>query len=521
MQQRPLLTALGLMGVGIVLGVVLVSSLGSNAIESLFAAGLTDLGAKQAPAPASAAVKAINDQFVAVSNAVTNSVVSISVKAEKKSSGLRGSPQDFFRFFGPDGMQEDESPQMPEESEGSGSGVLLTADGYIVTNNHVVEDAAEDGIKVMTFDQKEYKAKLVGRDPLTDLAVLKIDGSGFAPAHFAQRSEIRVGEWVVAVGNPLGLTSTVTTGIISATGRGIGIVGSKEDGSRNRFATENFIQTDAAINPGNSGGGLFNLNGSLVGINTAIASRWGVNAGYGFAIPIDMVKSVALDLIEDGKIQRGYIGIEITSVDETTAKTVGLPKVSGVMVNRVVKDGGAQAAGVEEGDVIMSVDGTPVKTSGDLQNQIVLHRAGDKVNLKLWRDGKEIAKSVVLKPVSDDGSFADVDLGGRAGGPVDMESSDPVTFKGLGFTAAELTEEARKDLQTSNGVLVTKVDMRGAVARRGLRQGCAIVKADGQSVSSPGQLKKILDKKNAGDGVLFVIKTKDGKQAITVEMPES
>jgi serine protease Do len=521
MNKRPLLTAMGLVGVGIVFGVVLMSTWGTNAIESLFAAGITDLGAKQAPAPASAAVKALNDQFVSVSNAVTNSVVSISVKAEMKSSRSMPSPREFFRFFGPDGMEEDMMPDGREEAEGAGSGVIVTADGYIVTNNHVVENAKEGGITVTTSEQQEYKAKLVGRDPLTDLAVLKIEGSNFPAAHFANRSDVRVGEWVIAVGNPLGLKSTVTTGIVSATGRGIGIIGSNDDGSRNRFAVENFIQTDAAINPGNSGGGLFNLNGSLVGINTAIASRSGFNAGYGFAIPIDMVKSVTLDLIDDGKIQRGYIGVEITSVDETTAKTVGLTKVSGVMVNRVVKGGAAEAAGLEESDVILSVDGTPVKTSNELQNQIVLRRAGDKVQLNVWRDGKEIKKTVTLKSMGDDGSFADASLDGNTGAVMDSESNEPVSFKELGFTAAPLSDEARKNLETSDGVLVTKVDMRGALARRGLRQGCAIVKADGQSISSTGQLKRILDKKKGGDGILFVVKTKDGRQAITVEMPES
>jgi serine protease Do len=177
MNKRPLLTAMGLVGVGIVFGVVLMSTWGTNAIESLFAAGITDLGAKQAPAPASAAVKALNDQFVSVSNAVTNSVVSISVKAEMKSSRSMPSPREFFRFFGPDGMEEDMMPDGREEAEGAGSGVIVTADGYIVTNNHVVENAKEGGITVTTSEQQEYKAKLVGRDPLTDLAVLKIEAT--------------------------------------------------------------------------------------------------------------------------------------------------------------------------------------------------------------------------------------------------------------------------------------------------------------------------------------------------------
>lgn len=514
MSKRSLLTAVSLIGVGIVFGVVLMTTIGGNAIERAFASGVT-LGAGTAPTPASEAVKALNNQFVSVSDAVTKSVVSISVKtkADRRQNML---PNDFFRFFGPDGGEGDESP-VPDGGEAAGSGVIVTADGYVVTNNHVVEEAKEGGITVTTNDQKEYKAELVGRDPLTDLAVLKIDGT-FTPAHFAKRTDIRVGEWVVAVGNPLGLKSTVTTGIVSALGRGIGIVGTNDRTfERNRYAVENFIQTDAAINPGNSGGGLFNLNGSLVGINTAIASRTGVNAGYGFAIPIDMVESVALDLIDDGKIQRGYIGIEITSVDETTAKAVGLDNVAGVHVNKVVKDGAAKAAGIEEGDVILSVDGKNVKTSNDLQNEIVLRRAGDKVKLAIWRDGKTINKTVTLKSLDGNTDIAE----GRAGEANDTPSSEPVSFKALGFTAAPLTSDQRKEFDVKEGVAVTKVERSANVARRGLRPGTVILKADGRNVSSPKELKDILNSKKPGDGVLMVVKDKDGtKSAITIEVPE-
>ncbi len=516
MTKRTLLTAVALIGTGIVFGVILMTSFGGNAIENLFAGG-TELGASLPPAPLSAAVKALNDQFVAVSSAVTQSVVSISVKTERKAPAA--TPKEFYRFFGPDGGEGDPSPQ-PDEGEAAGSGVVISADGYVVTNNHVVESAKEGGIVVTTNDQKEHKARLVGRDPLTDLAVLKIEGT-FMPAHFAQRAEIRVGEWVVAVGNPLGLKSTVTTGIVSAMGRGIGIVGTDDQTfERNRYAVENFIQTDAAINPGNSGGGLFNLNGSLVGINTAIASRSGFNAGYGFAIPIDMVRSVALDLMDDGKIQRGYIGVEITSVDEASAKAVGLGKVSGVNVNKVVRGGAAESAGLEVGDVILDVDGNAVKTSNDLQNEIVLRRAGDKVTLKIWRDGRVISKSVTLKSLDSDYTSSSSDS--KAGEATTKAADEPVNFKSLGFTASPLTDEQNVSFGTKSGVFISKVDRGGAVARRGLRQGTVILKADGKEVNSPDQLQRILGSKKAGDGVLFVVKESDGtKQAITVEVPES
>ncbi len=517
MQKKTLLAAVALIGVGVVFGVMLMTSVGGNALNSVFASG-NELGAKNAPVQTPEAVKMLNNQFVAVSEAVKRSVVSISVtvKRERTRSPL---PNDFFRFFGPDGGQDMEIPESPSEGEASGSGVLVTADGYIVTNNHVVESAKDGGITVTTIDQKEYKAKLVGRDPLTDLAVLKIDGS-FEPAHLAERSNIRVGEWVVAVGNPLGLKSTVTSGIVSAMGRGIGIIGTNEQSfERNRYAVENFIQTDAAINPGNSGGGLFNLEGSLVGINTAIASRSGYNQGYGFAIPIDMVKSVVLDLMDDGKVQRGYVGVEITSVDETTAKAVGLKKVSGVHVNRVVKDGAAASAGIEVGDVILKVDGETVKTSNDLQNEIVLRRAGDKVNLTIWRNGSEIVKTVRLKALDGDNSFADAEP--RAGEITTKPQDEPVSFKGLGFTASGLSSAQKNEFDTKSGVVVSKVESRGAVARRGMRQGTVILKADGQNVDSPAQLNTILNSKKPGDGILFVVKDKDGtRRAVTVEIPE-
>jgi len=518
MTKRAIFTAMGLIGTGIIFGVVLMTSFNSNAIEELFAAGTTDLGAKTAPVVVPPAVQAMNDQFASVADAVTKSVVSINVSVESapRSGGRRSLP-DFFRFFEDEQM---EAPEMPER-DGAGSGVIISADGYIVTNNHVVEGAKEGGIKVMMSDQREYKAKLIGRDPTTDLAVLKVEGGPFQAVHLGEKSSVRVGDFVVAVGNPLGLRSTVTAGIVSAIGRGIGVIeGSRSMQAGSRYAIENFIQTDAAINPGNSGGGLFNLAGSLVGINTAIASMTGGYQGYGFAIPIDMVKSIALDIMDDGKVDRGYIGVQITSVDETAAKTAGLDKVSGVFVNSVVKGGAAESAGIEVGDIILEVDGTSVRTSNDLQNQIVLRRAGDKVTLRMMRAGKSITKTVTLKTLDGD-TFADAssEKSGKAGDS-EASSNSPVSFKDLGFTAGSLTDEIRKEIETDNGVVVTKIEPRSAVARRGLRQGSVILKVDGRDVNSPGDLKRVLDKKKAGDGVLMVIKTKDGRQAITVEIPE-
>jgi len=519
MTQRSIFTAMGLIGTGIIFGVILMTSFSSNAIEELFAAGVSDLGSAAAPLTVPPSVKAMNDQFVGVADAVTKSVVAISVSIDAKPrSGMRRNLPDFFRFF--EDEQLEEGPSQPEERAASGSGVVITTDGYIVTNNHVVEDAKEGGIKVQFTDGRELKAKLVGRDPTTDLAVLKVEGGTFPAVHFGKKQDVRVGDWVIAVGNPLGLQSTVTAGIVSAIGRGIGVIeGLPSQRGSSRYAIENFIQTDAAINPGNSGGGLFNLAGSLVGINTAIASTNGRYQGYGFAIPIDMVRSIALDIIEDGVVDRGYIGVQITTVDETTAKSAGLDKITGVFVNTVIKNGAAESAGIEEGDIILDVDGTPVKSSNDLQNQIVLRRAGDKVNLRIHRNGKEITKSVTLKALDGD-SFASAVPSKKGKAGESKDDGTPVQFKHLGFTAAGLTAEVRKEVETESGVFVSKVEPRGAVARRGMRQGSVILKVDGRDVRTPAELKRVIEGKKTGDGVLFVIKTKDGRQAITVEMPE-
>lgn len=333
MNKRSLAAAIMLIGVGIIFGVVLVSNFGNGGVGSLFAGGVKDIGAKNPPVVVNETVRALNDAYKAVSKSVNPSVVSINVLTETKVPKNR--LPDIFKFFGQpdDGSQDNGEEDRTQKSEGAGSGVIVSEDGYIVTNNHVVEDASADGIKVIFSDKKEYKAKLIGRDPLTDIAVLKIEAKGLPAVHFGNSDDVQVGEMVLAVGNPLGLHSTVTSGIVSALGRGaLGL-------NRGSYAIENFIQIDAAINPGNSGGGLFNLQGSLIGINSAIASRTGYFSGYGFAIPINLAKAVVLDIMDDGKVDRGYIGVQIRSVDEVIAKSMKLESVAGVLVDNVLSDG--------------------------------------------------------------------------------------------------------------------------------------------------------------------------------------
>ena len=508
--KRRLFARTSLIGGGVLLSAILVLFVFSSIGTKLFADGPT-IGASKPPVVVSEQVKALNDAYVNVSNAVIPTVVSVSVVVENKDTGQMNEQfREFFKFFGQP-FGDNENPNF-HKSEGSGSGVIISDDGYIVTNNHVVENATE--ITVTTNDKKEHKAKLIGRDPLTDLAVIKIEGNNFQVAHFGDIENVKVGEMVIAVGNPLGLNSTVTGGIVSAIGRGGLALGNDRSG----YSVENFIQTDAAINPGNSGGGLFNLEGSLVGINSAIATRTGTYIGYGFAIPIDLVKAVILDLIDDGKVNRGYIGFRIKTVDEIEAKSSGLDKVEGAMVHEVIKDQAADKAGLEMGDIILEIDGKVLKTSNELQNQIVLHRAGDVVDLTIWRDGKKIHKSVKL--LARDEEKDDVKTVAGKEPKKDEESNKPITFDKLGFSIGPLTSEIKKNNDVSKGVVVTKVDRFGKAAERGLSPNGVIVKADRKELNSPEQLKKLIDSKKPGDAILLQLKYPDASRIVALEIPD-
>jgi serine protease Do len=511
MSKKPIVSAVLLIGIGIVFGIALVSTFDTGGIGSVFAAN-KDIGAKNPPITLSPQVQAINDAFTAASKTVNATVVNIKIVTETKRNN---SMRDLFKFFGgPEGFENlPEDDQGMQKSEGAGSGVIISTDGYIITNNHVVDEAKEDGITVILSDKKEYKAKLIGKDPLTDLAVIKVEANNLPVAHIGNSDEVAIGEMVIAVGNPLGLNSTVTSGIVSAIGRGaLGL-------NRDRYAVENFIQTDAAINPGNSGGGLFNLRGSLIGINSAIATRTGGYMGYGFAIPANLMKAVALDIIEDGKVDRGYIGISLRPVDEVSAKSLKLDKVAGALVDDFLKDSPAEKAGIEPGDVILELDGKPVNSYNDLQSLVAQRRAGDKVNLKIWREGKSITKSVTLKKRDDD-KMASNDEGVTGSSITDEDNTNStVSFKELGFTVAPLTQKNKEDLDIEQGVLVSKVDNYSPASQRGLFPGLAIVKVDKQTISKTGQIKKLM-KDRQGEVLRLQVKSKDGSRLVFLEIPK-
>ncbi len=490
-------------------------------LNSLIAKDLPKIGASAPPIQIDNSIKALNNALVAVSEAVNPTVVSITVVSESNAANMNYRGFEFFGFpFGSpfdegDGGSDRSSEKEKPKKEGSGSGVVISENGYIVTNNHVVENAIENGIKVTLWNKKVYPAKLIGTDPLTDLAVIKIDADGLATAHFGDADKLKPGQIVIAVGNPLGLSHTVTQGIISALGRDAIDMSMRRKDAR---SFENYIQTDAAINPGNSGGGLFDLNGSLIGINTAIATQTGGFMGYGFAIPIDIVKTTAEDLIAEGKVNRGYIGASVRDIDDVEAKHYGLDKVEGVWVSEVNKNSPAEKAGVNPEDIILEVNGKAVKTVPELRSAISRYRAGDEVMLTIWREKKKISKKVKLEALEAD-DFASNSASENKPSDKESESNDKVVFEKMGFTVEALTKEQKNKFDVKNGVIVKDVVSYSPANQRGLRRGMVITKIDRNDVKTTGQLKKVIESKKSGETVLLNIMISNSNLMLVLEIP--
>jgi len=324
----------------------------------------------------------------------TPAVVHVKTSYEINTSSSR-------QFYGDDvfewffGSRNPQQYQQRKQALASGSGVIISEDGYIVTNNHVIDKA--NSIEVTLSDNKTYKAKLVGRDKDTDIAVLKIDEKGLPNLKFANSDNVRIGEWVLAVGNPFDLSSTVTAGIVSAKGRNINLLENHSRNSRSNTAIESFIQTDAAVNPGNSGGALINTRGELIGINTAIATPTGTFAGYSFAVPSNLVSKVVEDIIDFGEVQRPYLGVNIANITDNMAFELQLESMDGVYIANVLENGAANKAGIEVNDVIIAIDNENIKSASELQEKIAEYRPGDIVNVEFIRNGKKENIEVELK----------------------------------------------------------------------------------------------------------------------------
>ncbi len=362
--------------------------------------------------------------------------------------------------------------EQPQLAQGFGSGVILSDDGFIVTNNHVIEDA--QNIKVILNDKREFDAKLVGADPSTDIAVLKIEAKNLPFLTFGNSDELRIGEWVLAVGNPFNLTSTVTAGIISALGRNLQI-------NQDQMAIESYIQTDAAVNPGNSGGALVNQQGDLVGINSAIASRTGSYSGYSFAVPVTIVKKVVTDLKEFGEVQRALLGVNIKDIDAEKADELNLEKVEGIFVAGVPDNGAAKEAGIKEGDVIINVGGDKVKTSAELQQNVSQYRPGDDLKIVVIRDGEKKQFTVTLRNRHGDTQIV----------------RDNITILGAEFELASKKE--KQNLEINNGIKITNLT-KGKLKEAGLKEGFIITSVNKKPIFEVNDFKREIG--NARGGIL-------------------
>ncbi len=402
--------------------------------------------------------------------AAENSVHSVvHIKVTQKGS-YYNSNNIFDWFFGDGGSSAQQAPPR----QGAGSGVIISPDGYIVTNNHVIDEA--DEINVVLNDKREFKAKLVGTDPSTDVALIKIEASGLEVLKFGNSENLKLGEWVLAVGNPFNLTSTVTAGIVSAKSRDIGI-------NPDQMRIESFIQTDAAVNPGNSGGALVNNRGELVGINTAIASQTGSYSGYSFAIPANIVQKVVADLREYGEVQRALLNVNIGDVNADVAQKYNLDKIEGVFIGKVQPGGGADLAGIKDNDVIISVDGIAVNSSAELQEQISKHRPGDKVNLVVKRDNKKKPFNVTLR-----NKHGDTEI---------VKGDDPHDIFGAKFVG--VSDRDKQQLRINHGVKITELG-NGKFKDAGIKQGFIITQVNKNAILEVNDLKRII--KNSRGGIL-------------------
>jgi len=424
---------------------------------------------KTAETPPNNTITELNNAIVDIADKAKSAVVTVTV-----TQTVEAPQSPFSRFFG-------DPRQQPEEYKrrGQGSGVIVSEEGYILTNNHVIENASK--VEVQLYNDKQYDAEVIGTDPMTDVAVLRIDAKKLDVIKLGNSEKLRVGEMVLAIGSPLqaNLAHSVSMGIVSAKGRSIGII---EKGA----GYENFIQTDAAINPGNSGGALVNLDGELVGMNTAIASRSGGSDGIGFAVPIDIAKGVMESIIQNGRVVRGYLGIQMDGeVDAPMAKALGLDEAYGIVVGKVPEDGPAAKAGVQPEDIIQTINGDPVRSWNALRTKIGTSSPGTKVKLGIVRDGEKKTITVTLGEQPDDMMAA----------TQQNQSSEPNMEKQLGFKVQDINANIAQELgleSGQNGVFVAQISQGSNAHQQGLRRGHIITEVDRKKVENTQDFNRIM-----------------------------
>ena len=431
--------------------------------------------------PAVSSASVTDNDFTRAAEMTVNAVVGIKNTQQVQQNAYSGMNDPFFDFFfGNRGSQQ----RQPKPREGYGSGVIISSDGYIVTNNHVVDKA--DELHVTLNDGREFSATLVGTDPTTDIALIKVDAKDLPTVAFGKSDDLKVGEWVLAVGNPFMLNSTVTAGIVSAKARSLGMGGGQ-------LGIESFIQTDAAVNPGNSGGALVNTAGELIGINTAIYSETGNYAGYSFAVPSSIVSKVVTDLKQFGTVQRALLGIMGGNLTAQVVEQENLKVNEGVFVSEVTKDGAAESAGVKAKDVITAINKVQVKTMAQLQEQIARFRPGDKIQVTVNRDGKVQSFSVTLKN--------------------SQGNTDVVQKKGMDFLGATFQNMSQQDLMkygVRRGVMVKSLESNGAFAKSGMKEKFVIVKINDVVVSNEKEIEAAYNALTSNRGadqepVMFIV----------------
>ncbi len=499
--RRQTLLSMGGVAVGAtVLGMVLAGGLGLTPASNA-AGGATAIGAAAVPLPVPTGLP----DFATLAQRVIPAVVAVYTEDVVKPQDMRrdhGDMDPFEFFFGPNFPHPD--IRRPQKRQGAGSGFFIAPDGLIVTNNHVVEGAEK--INVRLADDTELQATVVGRDPATDVALIRVSGKGpFTPLPLGDSDALRVGEWVMAVGNPLAMEHTVTVGVVSAKGRTLGI--SPDPNSR---SFENFIQTDAAINLGNSGGPLVNLRGDVIGMNTAINAA---GQNLGFAVPVDTIKMVLPQLKEKGRVVRGYLGIQITNVDQKAQESFKLPSREGALVQSVEKDGPAGKAGIKAGDVIVAVAGTPVKDNRQLIDRVSLTAPGQKVDVEVIREGKRLTIPAVLgeRPTSE--------------GEEERSTTKEVTpTSKLGIQVDDLNARTRRQFQVPtqiDGAVVTDVTDLSPADDAGLQPGDVVMRVNERDVSSEQEFRDAISTIRGGAMVRFYIyrPQTDQKTFVFLRMP--
>ena len=451
----------------------------------------------------------LSDAFVNVAQTVTPAVVRIEVRRQVRGRGITDLQRQ---------LQPRTNPQARPDRISGGSGFIISEDGYILTNNHVVEDA--DLLTVFLQDRRSFTAEIVGRDPFTDVAVIKIDAPDLTKLNFGISADLRVGEWIVAIGNPgFGngsdpLDYTVTVGIVSALGRPLQLLqrGLQEDvetRANAQWAIEAFIQTDAVINPGNSGGPMVNLRGQVVGINSAIASQSGYYQGYGFAIPIDLAHRVMEDLIEFGRVKRARLGVGMNAIDDVSAEKYGLPTVAGVEITTLTEGGPAEAQGLRVYDVVVTLDGQSIERSGQMQRVIALKRPGDRVSVGVYRDGRLMTVEVRLDEANLQGPPEVV----AAAAPVrdEVRMDDKLGLRIENMDRASAREYGFEEV---DGVVITGVQINGPASRRRLGPGWKILAINRESVDKKSDVEEIMDGVDRGEIVTLQLVWSDGRQQI-------